>query len=78
MATTATKPKLPSPAGRTALLNIAAGRGSTYGLRGMSSFGGHHGTMGALMRAGLVTRTEELTEAGRAMVLRLRPSHAKE
>ena len=65
------KPKLPRPAGRKALLSIAAGRDSAYGLHGMSAMGGHCGTMLALRRAGLVTMDEQLTDAGREMVTRL-------
>lgn len=67
----ATLQKLPSPAGRRALLNIAAGRASDRGLRGRSNFGCHLGTMAALKARGLVTWDDQLTEAGRAMVERL-------
>lgn len=67
-----TKPKLPTPAGRRALLNIDAGRGSDFGISGRSAYGGHSGTMVALRRAGLVTLDEQLTEAGRAMAARLK------
>ena len=63
--------RLPSQAGRKALLNIAAGRCSSHGLSGMSAFGGHSGTMQALRDRGLVGDDHRLTEAGLAMVKRL-------
>lgn len=63
--------KLPSMAGRKALLNIAAGRGALWGVRGMSAHGGHRGTMAALRCHGFVTWDDQLTDAGKAMVKRL-------
>lgn len=63
--------KLPSPAGRKALLNIHAGRYSAKGLKGVSAMGGHYGTMIALRERGLVTWDDQLTDAGKAMVERL-------
>lgn len=66
-----TSEKLPSRAGRIALLNISAGRAGSHGLNSRSAFGGHLGTMFALKNRGLVTWDEQLTEAGLAMVERL-------
>jgi hypothetical protein len=63
--------KLPSLAGRKALINIAAGRSSSRGLSGRSEFGGHLGTMHALKKRGLVTWDDQLTESGKAMVERI-------
>jgi hypothetical protein len=53
-----------SPAGYRALLNIAAGRDSCYGLKGRAVMGGHKSTMMALRRAGFVTLAGQLTDAG--------------
>ena len=64
--------KLPSPAGQRALLNIASGRGSAWGLRSMSEHGGLFGTMAALRRAGLLGRDENITPAGFEMLRRLK------
>lgn len=63
--------KLPSMAGRRALLNIAAGRSGGSGLSGMSQMGGLIGTMVALRRHGWITPDGELTDAGKTMVERL-------
>ncbi len=65
------KRKLPTQAQRRALLNIAAGRGSSYGLHGRSSHGGHSLTMTSLRRAGLVAHDETLTPAGLEVVASL-------
>ena len=72
MPTPSSKPKLPTMAGRQVLLNIAAGKGSAFGVRGMSAYGGLHSTMVALRRSGLVVGIEELTDSGREMVARLK------
>lgn len=72
MAPSETKPKLPTPAGRRALLNIDAGRGSYCGISSRSAYGGHSGTMVALRRAVLATLDDQLTEAGHAMAARLK------
>lgn len=63
--------RLPSMAGRRALLNIARFKASDAHLSGRSQAGGHSGTMLALRRAGLITLEEELTPEGVAMVERL-------
>lgn len=63
--------KLPSQAGRKALLNIHAGRHSAKGLKGVSAIGSHYGTMMRLRERGLVTWDDQLTDAGKAMVERL-------
>ncbi|MDR2187023.1 MAG: hypothetical protein LBE62_03100 [Azonexus sp.] len=56
---------------RRALLNIAARRPSWSGLAGRSGLVGHALTLAALRRKGWITRDDELTDAGRAMVERL-------
>lgn len=66
-----TTERLPTQAGRKALLNIAAGRAANHGLYGMSAHGGHTGTMLALKKNGLVTENNQLTDAGSVMVVRL-------
>lgn len=63
--------KLPSQAGRAALLSIAAGRCTSRGLSSPSQRTNHFFTLIALRRRGLVTWDDQLTDAGRAMVLRL-------
>lgn len=63
--------RLPTQAGRKALLNIAAGRTASHGLYGMSAFGGFRGTILALKKNGLVTENNQLTDAGALMVERL-------
>lgn len=65
------KRKLPTQAQRRALLNIAAGRGSSFGLHGMSAHGGHSLTMISLRRAGWVAHDETLTPAGLEIVAAL-------
>ena len=55
-------------AGYRALLNIAAGRDSWYGLKGRAAMGGHKSTLMALRRAGLVTLGGQLTDAGRKVI----------
>lgn len=69
--------KLPSEAGRRALLNIAAGRDASFGLVGMSAHGGLRSTVLALRRAGHVDGKEKLTEAGVAMVERIQGNSAR-
>ncbi|MDR2186871.1 MAG: hypothetical protein LBE62_02330 [Azonexus sp.] len=62
---------LPSIAQRRALLNIAARRPYCTGLPGSGELWWHTITQAALRRKGLITDTNELTDAGRAMVERL-------
>ncbi|MFZ2269078.1 MAG: hypothetical protein WAV95_15995 [Azonexus sp.] len=63
--------KLPTQAGRAALLAIAAGRCSSRGLSSPSQRINHYHTLIALRSRGLVTWDDQLTEAGKAMVERL-------
>ena len=63
--------KLPSQAGRAALLAIAAGRCPGRGLSSASQRANHFGTLIALRERGLITWDNQLTEAGQAMVERL-------
>lgn len=61
---------LPSQAGRRALLNLHRGRPAGHGLYGTAA-GGLQGTLTALRKRGLIDHTEQLTDAGRAMLNRL-------
>lgn len=70
------KRKLPTQAQRRALLNIDAGRGSAFGLHGMSAHGGHSLTMTSLRRAGWVAHDETLTPAGLEVVASLKTPRA--
>lgn len=63
--------RLPTQAGRKALLNISAGRIASHSLYGMSAHGGLSGTLVALKRNGLLTDDQQLTDAGVKMVERL-------
>lgn len=75
----ATKSPLPSAAGQVALLHMAAGRPGNHGLSGMSASGGYFQTVRALLRAGLIVNLcdEQLTEAGEAMVARIKDRKAR-
>ena len=66
------QPKLPTLAGERELLNIEAGRRIGSGLVGQAAHGGCYATMRALFRAGLINEDDGLTDAGRAMLKRLR------
>lgn len=52
-------------AGKRTLLNLAQGHGAWHEINGMSARGGHVSTLQALRAAGLLTRENELTPAGR-------------
>lgn len=62
--------KLPSQAGRKALLNIAAGRAAGHGLYG-SIWGGLNGTLQSLRNNRLIDHQDQLTETGHKMIERL-------
>lgn len=59
--------KLPTQAGRKALLNIFSGRPTGYGF----CYGSNTGTIWSLRRNGLIDHESKLTEAGQKMVERL-------
>jgi hypothetical protein len=62
----------PTPAQRKALENLAAGRGSDYGLRGASAHGGHSSVMASLRRRDWVEwvpdKGDRITKEGREVV----------
>lgn len=62
--------KLPTQAGRKALLRIAAGKKPFHNLYG-KSHGCFGGTIASLRRRGLVSAENSLTESGLQMVERL-------